>query len=393
MRILHVSNSAAPAGGGPIESIRQAHRALTPQGHTVDLVCLDPPDAPWLRELEPKTVALGPAVTPYRYSPRYVPWLKWNADAYDAVILHGIWLYPSFGAWLVLPGLKVPYFIYAHGLLDPGLKDVFPLKHLKKTLAWKLIEHRVVRDARAVFFTGQEEQTLAHRSFKPFLCNPAIVPYCVGDPEGDPAAQRAAFLDRFPQCRDRTLLLFLSRIHPKKGCDLLLDAFAGVAAEHPSLQLVMAGPDSIGWQKTLEDRARKLGIADRVVWTGMLSGALKWGAFRAADAFILPSHQENFGIAVAEALACGVPVLTTDKVNIWREIKEDQAGLIGSDDPAGTRDLLARWLALPAAARDAMRHAARTGFTSRFRAAEAAEILLRTLRLNGVRDREATKTP
>jgi glycosyltransferase involved in cell wall biosynthesis len=384
MRILHVSNSSAPAGGGPIESIRQAYRALTPQGHTLELVCLDPPDAPWIKELEIKTIALGPTVTSYRYSPRYVPWLKWNADNYDAVILHGIWLYPSFGAWQVLPRLKIPYFIYAHGLLDPGLRQVFPLKHLKKTIAWKLVEHRVVRDARAVFFTCEEERALAQRSFKPFQCTSAIVPYCVGEPPGDAPTQRALFLDRFPQCRDRQLLLFLSRIHPKKGPDLLLDAFAEVAASHPALQLVMAGPDSVGWQKTLEERARKLNIADRVVWTGMLSGDIKWGAFRAADAFILPSHQENFGIAVVEALACGVPVLTTDKVNIWREVSADGAGLIAGDDLRGTRDLLARWLALPAGDHDAFRRAARQCFTSRFRAAAAADILLRTLHLNGI---------
>jgi glycosyltransferase involved in cell wall biosynthesis len=111
-----------------------------------------------------------------------------------------------------------------------------------------------------------------------------------------------------------------------------------------------------------------------------LSGDLKWGAFHAAEVFVLPSHQENFGIAVAEALACGVPALISNKVNIWREVQDDGAGLVESDDATGTCRLLERWLNLDKPARQAMRQRARTCFETRFEIRKAAANLLETFR-------------
>jgi glycosyltransferase involved in cell wall biosynthesis len=105
-------------------------------------------------------------------------------------------------------------------------------------------------------------------------------------------------------------------MHEKKGCRELLEAFRQVltaANASQDLHLVMAGPADSAYGRQLKEAVIRLGLADRVTWTGMLSGDLKWGAFHAAEAFILPSHQENFGIAVAEALACGVPVLISEQ--------------------------------------------------------------------------------
>jgi glycosyltransferase involved in cell wall biosynthesis len=145
--------------------------------------------------------------------------------------------------------------------------------------------------------------------------------------------------------RGRKYFLFLSRIHRKKGCDLLLEAFARVA-DQPDLDLVMAGPDEEGLQAVLEGKAQKLGISERVHWTGMLEGDVKWGALRSAEAFVLPSHQENFGVAVVEALACGVPVIISDKVNIWPEIAQDRAGIVKADTAEGTSEGMAAFLAM-----------------------------------------------
>ena len=153
------------------------------------------------------------------------------------------------------------------------------------------------------------------------------------------------FLARFPALRGRKYFLFLSRIHRKKGCDLLLEAFGRVAAD-ADLDLVMAGPDEEGLQAVLEAQAQRLGISERVHWTGMLEGDVKWGALRGAEAFVLPSHQENFGVAVVEALACGVPVIISDKVNIWPEIAQDQAGIVKADTAEGTYQGMAAFLAM-----------------------------------------------
>jgi glycosyltransferase involved in cell wall biosynthesis len=111
----------------------------------------------------------------------------------------------------------------------------------------------------------------------------------------------------------------------------------------------------------------------------MLSGDLKWGAFHAADAFVLPSHQENFGIAVAEALACGLPVLISNKVNIWREIEQDGGGLVAEDTLAGTRELLEQWVRLAPEQQERMRTSARDCFNQRFEIGRAAKSLYEAL--------------
>src|SRR5439155_18412891 len=121
-----------------------------------------------------------------------------------------------------------------------------------------------------------------------------------------------------PQLPSKPFLLFLGRIHPKKGCDLLI-----AASEDASIDVLTARPDQVGWRAELEQRA-----TDRVTFAGMLDGEIKAGALVAADAFILPSHQENFGMAVAEALSVGLPVLISNRVNNWRELEEDHAGYV-----------------------------------------------------------------
>ena len=143
--------------------------------------------------------------------------------------------------------------------------------------------------------------------------------------------------------------------------------------------LVMAGPDQGGLRAGLEARAAALGIAERITWTGMLQGDLKWGALRAADVFALPSHQENFGIAVVEALAAGLPVLISDRVNIWREIVADRAGLVASDSVEGMGALLEQWHALSPLERAHMRACAAACYQRHFRMEAAATRLVDTI--------------
>ena len=177
--------------------------------------------------------------------------------------------------------------------------------------------------------------------------------------------------------RDARILLFLGRLHPKKGCDILIDAMPRNSDPENVVSLVLAGPDQIGWEKYL--RARAADIASRVVFTGMLQGEMKEGALASADALILPSHQENFGMSVVEALALGLPVLISERVNIWREIDQDHAGYVECDDLAGTTRLIERWLATSSRERETMRANARNSFARRFEINHAVESLLRIL--------------
>jgi glycosyltransferase involved in cell wall biosynthesis len=286
--------------------------------------------------------------------------------------------------------------VFTHGMLDPWFKRTYPLKHLKKWLYWPWGDYRVLRDATAVMFTCEEERRLARQSFWLYRCDECVVNYGTAGPTGDAGAQRKLFIDRFPQLAGKRCLLFLGRVHVKKGPDLLLHAFAHALRERPEemagLQIVMAGPNEHAYGRKMAALAGKLGLADRVTWTGMLSGDLKWGAFYAADAFILPSHQENFGIAVAEAMACGVPVLISNQVNIWREIQLHRGGLIETDDLEGTRRLIERWAGLPAAERAAMRERAKGCFQERFNIERAADSFIQAVHAFGFRPAENAET-
>src|SRR5882757_1830598 len=235
VKILHVLSSADPGVGGPLEGVRQRGIRLQQLGHSVEVVTLDDPNLDFLK-LFPLTVhALGPASGSYRYSGRLVPWLKENARRYDAVIVNGLWQYNSFGAWRALKGMGVPYFVFTHGMLDPWFKRAYPLKHLKKWLYWPWGDYRVLRDARAVLFTSEEERLQASRSFWLYRAKERVIAYGTSTPPNGADELRERFLAAHPSLRDRRIILFLSRIHEKKGCDLLIRAFARAALTDPAL--------------------------------------------------------------------------------------------------------------------------------------------------------------
>jgi len=340
------------------------------------VVTLDPPGSTWGKAGDFAVHCVGPRHLKYGYAPRVVPWLKRNFSRFDAVVINGIWQYHSLATWSVLRRSATPYYVFTHGMLDPWFRRRYPLKHLKKLLYWPWAEYRVLRDARAVLFTCEEERILARQSFGLYHVNERVVNYGTPGLRDEPIEHRQAFLRRFPELAGKRLVLFLGRIHPKKGCDLLIRAFASVATAEPALHLVVAGPVAARTQRELAALAERSGIARAVTWTGMLQGSMKVGAFQSAEVFVLPSHQENFGIAVAEALSCGVPVLISNKVNIWREIVQDQAGLVADDTLEGTEQLLRNWLALTSELRQQMAHNASECFQRRFRIEQAARTLL-----------------
>jgi len=364
--VLQCVGDIDPALGGSVEAARQLSMALDRLGHAVELVTLRDPLPEWSAEWPGTVHCAGRASTRYLYNSDLPAWISARARHFDAIVIHGLWRYTSAGVWRGLRGLGVPYYIFPHGMLDPYFKHAHPWKHLQKSLCWRMVERRVLRDARAVLFTCEEERRRARLTFPSYVCHERVVGLGIARPTDDAVAQKQAFLAAYPQLAGTQTVLFLGRIHPKKGCDLLIRAFARVIAHDPSLRLVMAGPDECGWQAELQQLAQQLGISARIVWTGPLYGALKWGAMRAAEVFALPSHTENFGITVAEAMACGLPVLISKEVNIWREIESDGAGLVAADDLEGTGTLLERWLAMRDAGRYRMRVNALLSFARRF---------------------------
>jgi glycosyltransferase involved in cell wall biosynthesis len=379
VRILQLIQTLDPATGGVAAAVIALSRALVRQGHEVHIVALDDPHAPWLAKIGLPVHGLGAGTTSYRYSRALPPWLDKHGADYTHVLVHGLWQHLAFAAFRRYAGSATPYYVFPHGMLDPWFKRTYPLKHLKKWLYWPWADYRVLRDAAAVIFTSEEEKLQARQSFWLYRCNEKISPLGVEAPDVAGAGAKETFLTRFPESRDTRLLLFLGRLHPKKGCDLLLESFARVASGDQRLGLVLAGPDQIGWEATLRQRAGELRPRGPVIFAGMLEGELKRGAFEAADAFILPSHQENFGMAVTEALAMNLPVLISDRVNIWREILADNAGYIEHDDLAGTARLIERWRDTPESERDRMRQNAKRCFSNRFDLNRAVASLLSIL--------------
>ena len=370
--VLHVIFSMSPRDGGPPEGVRQLALNYHAIGDGVEVVTLDDPREAFLGTLQFPVHALGPAPNNYGVSQPLVRWLSRNVARFDLIVINGVWLFHSVAAWRAAKTAGVPYVVFTHGALDVFFKKRYPLKHLKKMVYWPL-QYRILKQAAAVLFTSEAERDYAIASFRPNKWNSVIIPYGTNKPEGDPAAQRERFYEQMPRMREKRFLLFLSRIHEKKGIDLLISAFAKVAARYPEVELVIAGPDQVGLQARLEAQAAALGIGERVHWPGMLSGDAKYGAFYAAEAFVLPSHQENFGIAVAEALACGRPVLISEQINIWRDIVADGVGLVEPDTAEGTTRLLERWLATPVEEREAAARRAEDTFHARYSMLRTAE--------------------
>ncbi len=390
--VLHIIASVDPRGGGPIEGVFASAEVWARHGHSRHIVSLDPPDAPWLATARAPAHGVGlsgPLIRllreripwmRYGYTPHLATWLNKNAHKYDAIVINGLWNYASLGSWRALRRSRTPYYVFTHGMIDPWFNSAYPLKTLAKRAFWRLFEHRVLRDAAGVLFTCEEERLRARGAFHPYRAREFVVGYGARDLSGDSAVQIETFLKTAPGVIGRKFALFLGRLHEKKGINLLIEAFAKLASRHPDFDLVVAGPDQGGIRGRLHAQARGLGLETRIHWPGMLSGDAKSGALRAARFFVLPSHQENFGISVAESLAAGTPVLITDKVNIWREIVADGAGLVVADTSAGIETGLASMFALSEAERSRMADAARRSFLSRFDIEKNALDLLRLVR-------------
>lgn len=389
MRVLRVITTMDPQAGGVVEAVRQSILPMQKKNIYIDVLCLDARNSDWAGVVEGiNIIAIGKSFSGYGVNFNYLTWLWKNAKKYDLVIIDGLWQFISVGGY-ILKSLKISYCVFTHGMLDPYF-NINKFKYLKKLPFWFCVERNILANANAVIFTCVEEKILAAQSFPAYRSIPRIATLGVEGCSTSSTVLKNSFFKDFPELRDKRFALFLSRIHPKKGIDLLIDALTRLQPIPDDFVIAIAGPDSVGLKAKLVKQLNSLGLKDKVIWLGMLDGDVKWGAYHAAEVFVLPSHQENFGIVVAEALSTGTPTLITDKVNIWREVLEGSAGFVRKDDIDGVVGLLSDWLCLSENEKNNMRVNAELCYRNNFSIESLVQdlevIVLEVLQKNGIRN-------
>jgi glycosyltransferase involved in cell wall biosynthesis len=312
MRILHVVPSLDQRYGGPLRAVLDLSARSIDLNLDAEILGFGPlsiPDNPFPREKIHELPIRFPRV--YGFSPALGKWIARNLDRFDGVILHGMWLYPNWAFLKACRQAGVPYVCFPHGMLEPwALYRQGLFKRVKKTLYWMLRERAVFKHASAVFFTTERERKLAQETFALPPSSFVVVPYGVGG---------AVLLATEPSNPDlkiaahRNVALFLGRVHPKKNVDFLIEAWA-LSRPDPNWLLMIAGPVEPQYQRRLEALTTRFQVHDQVRFVGSVAGRDKAYLLGRAAWFLLPSKQENFGIAVLEAINAGCPVAISDQV-------------------------------------------------------------------------------
>jgi glycosyltransferase involved in cell wall biosynthesis len=328
-------------------------RASTQAGIKVTVATTDD-DGPGARQSVPLEQPIqGDDGATYHYFPRQLgfytvswplrQWMRRSIREFDIVHIHSLFSFPSIVAARAARHAGVPYIVRPLGVLNRwGLENRRPFL---KRVSLRFAELPIIEAASAMHYTSRREQREAETlDSQVGRTRAAIIPLPIDVPREVSDVALAEFKQRFPQMNSPQLVLFLSRLDRKKGVELLLEAFAGVKAQFPEALLVVAGGGDESYVQKLHALAGRLGIGSRVLWPGFLRGADKDGVLAAATVFVLPSYSENFGIAAAEALAAGVPVLLSDQVAVADDVSGANAGLVVRCDVSaltqGLRQLL-----------------------------------------------------
>lgn len=386
LRLLHVIHSVDPLKGGTTEAVRSLTGHCQTLGHPSTTVTLDSPSSPWREGWNSPVMFAGPGRTHYGWSPRLAVELRAELSNIDLVVIHGLWQHHAPAARRACLAHGVPYVVCPHGMLDPWSLRQHPVKRLLKSVNWSVITRPVLRDAAAICFTTEAEMSAAAPRLRGVGAKQCVVPLGVEGPVLEVTSLAQAWRMRHPELTGRRVALFLGRLHPKKGSDLLIEGFASWSRQNPEaardLHLRFVGPaHSPQYLAELQALAAREGlrVGEDLLFAGMMTGEAKWQEVAAAEVMILPSHQENFGLVVGEALACSVPVLLSDKVNTSAWVTKAAAGFSAPPSVEGVVDLLTRWAVLDPNQQSAMRLRARTLYESSFSPATAAQTFANTM--------------
>lgn len=327
MRIAHVTGSISRVGAGVSKVVRDLAEAQTSNGDTIHIFTLldyfTHIDQPNQKDI---TVSAFPVTLSPRfgYSRSLQKALSEHAGSVDIIHMHGLWMYPNWAAGNVARKSATPYIISPHGMLDfRSLR----LKKWKKQIARFAYEDKNFKYA-ACLHACSEMEADHIRNFG-YTGPIAIIPSGVAlselqHPPSITPSKKISF-QNCPPLSNKKIILYLSRLHEQKGLHFLLEAWQSIYRNFPDWYLVIAGDGEPAYVADLQKKVRETGLADSVTLKGPVHGDDKWDLMKKADIFVLPSYSENFGLVVAEALACGVPVITTKGVP-WADLETEDCG-------------------------------------------------------------------
>lgn len=330
-KILHVINTCDPASGGPVEGLKQLYKSYKKNKIHCEILSSD--TIQQARKFQyglPFINATGPSITKFNYNPKLIKWLNTNIYRFDHIIVNGIWLYHNYAVWKIASKTNTPFSIFPHGALDPWFKKKYPIKHFIKNIIWYLFQKKIFKCAKSIFFTTDLEKYLANKTFNFKDIHSKTVGYGIFG-NNNLHNKTNLFLKKNPKLKSKKLLVFLGRIHEKKGLDILIKTFLDTYDLNKNFHLVIAGT---GEKKLINKLKSSIPEKNKnnITWTGLLLKKIKWDLFKSAYLFCLPSHQENFGISVVEALSSKVPVLISNEVNIHKIITKYNAGIVSKDN-------------------------------------------------------------
>ena len=324
---LHYISEVRFELGGVVQTVVDLCDALSSRGHRVTMVTCDASDVPpsWKQsdDVGPKVVEIPhSSLIRKRIGSKGLELFEKELKGIDLAHLHTPWDLGNIQLRPILRRAEVPYIVTVHGMLDDWCMNV---GRLKKTAFLWAMGKQLFDQATTVHLTAEAEFEQASR-YVPISDRKAVQPCAIDLSAYDSLPGPEPALKAFPAIDpDKLKVLFLSRIHPKKGIELLLQAGALLKEQGLPIQLLIAGPGDPKYVQTLKELMSKLGLNEETEFLGMVHGEVKSSLFEIADAFVLPTYQENFGLVIAEAMACGTPVVTTRGTDIWQEISSGGA--------------------------------------------------------------------
>ena len=336
MNVLHIVPSYYPAVevGGPVQSVHEINKYMAKKGINIDVLTLtvgleknksivkdgwsmiDSVKIKYLNYLKP---------TRYNFSLSFLLSCFRILKRYDVIHITGIWNFPVLAGALASVFYKKPFVLSPRGSL---YEETVSMKSsaIKKFYLF-LFRPVIIGKAAVMHYTTEDEKEKV-QSFLKTKKESTVIPNGIDIERIRSQRGSNAFFKSFPELMGKKYILSLGRITPKKGFDILLPAFAELIKPNPELNLVIAGPDDRGYTEQVKKMVSQLRLTDKVFFTGLIEGEVKWSAYENAELFVLPSYSENFGNVVIEAMTCDTPVVISDKVGIHKDVKDYGAGII-----------------------------------------------------------------